>query len=521
MANSDKNIVITPNNGSSTDDPKIVFTGANTAGAYPITLKAYPTSNGSLSFEGSAGQLFSITNSLTGTIYSVNDVSGIPSIEVLDTGAVKLAQYNGNVILGSGTDAGYKFQITAPSNGSKLFKATYPGGVPLYGYADGSGSGITNTDPYSSGALVYMVGNDTRIYSGSTVGLTVTSSYAYGNSSLRAPIFYDTDNTNYYVDPYSTSRMNIVTPSLMYRASHNSGYLVGGYNNVGGSEGQTSPIYGIGTSYLPNNTDLGNMYGIGFTSSASFLPSGNSGWGLYVAANGSARVFLDASAGRVISTGDHRATQFYDYDNTGYYVDPASTSNMNYVQGVSYSTNAQGNPNISDTFYCGNWFRSAGQSGWYNQTYSAGIYATSTQYIQTYNSSSLQVNNNLYATGNITAYYSDKRLKNIIGNIPDALKKVLSLNGVYYTNNDKAKEFGYTSNDTQVGVIAQEVMNVLPEIIQPAPFDVGQNEDGTTYSKSGENYNTVQYEKLIPLLIEAIKEQQKQIEELKALIQPI
>jgi hypothetical protein len=113
MATSDKNIVITPNTGQ-TADPKIVFSGADaTLGPQNITLQIYPTSNGTLSFEGSAGQLFSITNSLSGTIFSVNDVSGIPSIEVLDTGLIKLAQYSGNVLLGSGTDDGTnKLQVT-------------------------------------------------------------------------------------------------------------------------------------------------------------------------------------------------------------------------------------------------------------------------------------------------------------------------------------------------------------------------------------------------------------------------
>jgi hypothetical protein len=52
---------------------------------------------------GAAGQLFSVSDSFTGTIFSVNDVSGIPSIEVLDTGLVKFAQYNGAVTIGTGT----------------------------------------------------------------------------------------------------------------------------------------------------------------------------------------------------------------------------------------------------------------------------------------------------------------------------------------------------------------------------------------------------------------------------------
>ena len=119
MALSDRNIVITPNIGAS-EDPKIVFSGANSSvGAQNITLKAYPTSNGTLSFEGSAGQLFSVTNSLTGTLFSVNDVSGIPSIEVVDSGLIKLAQFAGNVVIGSGSDDGVtKLQLTGSAKAS-------------------------------------------------------------------------------------------------------------------------------------------------------------------------------------------------------------------------------------------------------------------------------------------------------------------------------------------------------------------------------------------------------------------
>ena len=112
MPNSDKNIVITPSVGSSVDNPKITFVGANTTvGPQTITLSVYPSSNGTISFEGSAGQLFSITNDLSGSLFSVNDISGIPSIEVLDTGEVKLAQYDGNVLIGTGVDNGSKLQL--------------------------------------------------------------------------------------------------------------------------------------------------------------------------------------------------------------------------------------------------------------------------------------------------------------------------------------------------------------------------------------------------------------------------
>lgn len=104
------------------------------------------------------------------------------------------------------------------------------------------------------------------------------------------------------------------------------------------------------------------------------------------------------------------------------------------------------------------------------------------------------------ATNNITAYYSDDRLKTKLGNIPDALDKVLSLNGFYFEPNEIAQAFGYEKKK-QVGVSAQQVNSILPEIIAPAPID--------------EKYMTVYYDKLIPLLIEAIKEQQAHINNLQ------
>lgn len=97
MPLADRNILISPNRGTSTE-PNIRFTGADTSTSATITLRVLNSGTvGTLSFEGSAGQLFSMSDTFTGTIFSVNDVSGIPSIEVLDTGLIRLAQYNGYV----------------------------------------------------------------------------------------------------------------------------------------------------------------------------------------------------------------------------------------------------------------------------------------------------------------------------------------------------------------------------------------------------------------------------------------
>jgi len=116
--------------------------------------------------------------------------------------------------------------------------------------------------------------------------------------------------------------------------------------------------------------------------------------------------------------------------------------------------------------------------------------------------------------GDVTAYSSDKRLKENVQNIPNALDKVLSLNGVTFDWKQEAFDAGFNPKikEGDAGVLAQEVQAVLPQAVKPAPFDIDENGG----SKSGKDYLTVQYEKLAPLFIEAIKEQQKQIELLKA-----
>jgi hypothetical protein len=106
------------------------------------------------------------------------------------------------------------------------------------------------------------------------------------------------------------------------------------------------------------------------------------------------------------------------------------------------------------------------------------------------------------ATNAITSFYSDDRLKTRTGNIQNALEKVLSLDGFHYHANETAVALGYDASEQHVGLSAQQVQAILPEVIAPAPIDP--------------QYMTMHYERLVPLLVEAIKEQQKQIEELKA-----
>lgn len=118
------------------------------------------------------------------------------------------------------------------------------------------------------------------------------------------------------------------------------------------------------------------------------------------------------------------------------------------------------------------------------------------------------------ATGDIITSYSDERLKEDISQITDALELLEQIQGVRFKTNALAESFGYKNKDTQLGLLAQQVKNVLPEAVKPAPFDtINLNE--TLVSRSGENYLTVQYEKLVPVLVEAIKQLNKKIEALE------
>jgi len=206
----------------------------------------------------------------------------------------------------------------------------------------------------------------------------------------------------------------------LQRLNHHSGHLEGSYNNVGANDARTNPIYTIGSSYNPASTTLSNMYGIGYThTNASFITiAGSSGWGLYVAAEGYARVYL------------------------------------------------------------------SGQSG-------SGHF-----------------------TGNITAYASDRRLKTNIQTIDSALEKVTRIRGVEFDwVDDITSEYDFHPQQMhETGVIAQEIQAVIPDAVVEAPMN------GNYTAKCGTDHKflTVDKEKIVPLLIEAIKELKSEVDALKS-----
>ncbi len=112
----------------------------------------------------------------------------------------------------------------------------------------------------------------------------------------------------------------------------------------------------------------------------------------------------------------------------------------------------------------------------------------------------------LNVTGDVVAYYSDMRLKTKLEDLTGAVSKIKMLNSFYYEPNEKALELGY-KKERRIGLSAQEVQEVLPEAVSKASISHDP--------KVEEDYLSVDYAKLVPLLVEGIKELKAEIEELK------
>jgi hypothetical protein len=404
------------------------------------------------------------------------DPNGTSNLSYIQTGSVWINNgtqnnnYNENIRL-----------FNAPNGVSVIaFSASGTGGTPttsILGYSDRQE--IRFNDSWQ-----------TRIYNG----------YAEASGSYRAPIFYDSNDTGYYTDPTSVSNVNALNATRIGvnpSGASNNGFGISLY--AGYSSGE--PAYGI---MFQGRGTFGGHYGMDGSDWATYFTMNNDstrGW-IWRRA-GTANVASLRADGLFMCDASVRTPIFYDSNNTGYYIDPNGSSQLSAV-------------------YANDWFRPQGQCGIYFQDYGGGWHMTDTTWIRAYNTKAVYVSNEIAATGNITAYYSDERLKTKVGEIDGALDRVKRLSGFLYVENDLARSLGYNSNERQVGVSAQQVKAVMPEAVTLAPVDIHTDpETGEISSKSGENYLTVRYERLVPLLIEAMKEQQTQIEAMLAEIKSL
>lgn len=328
---------------------------------------------------------------------------------------------------------------------------------------------------YYSGVMdlggAYSIGIESDSYSWISGNLnTFSSTNVTATSAAYAPIYYDNNNTGYYMDPNGTSAVNAISAA---------GYI-------------------YSSSYLES---AGAIYG------TIFYDNNNRS---YYCDPHSTSFFAGLQANSNI-----QSPIFYDYNNTGYYLDPASSSNLLnvYVSNLTASSIVYSSATggfASSTYAVGQrnpiW-RFANADG-YGLSYFQGTAGDASQdtigfHFGTATAAGSQFKMRgdgvFFASNDIIAFSSsDKQLKDNIQPIKNALEKLKQIGGYTFDWNDK--QGVHSGHD--VGVIAQEIESVLPEVVTTR--DTG--------------FKAVKYEKIVPLLIEAIKEQQTQIEELKQLV---
>lgn len=357
--------------------------------------------------------------------------------------------------------------------------------------------GSFDIHPNGSGSLA------ARFYSGST----------------RSSMFYDVDDTTYYVDPNSYSFVSSLRANG-YLASNGNIYTDSnyGYGLVGTyAASRYQGVYAMSDSYklAADGSTTGNLYGIAWSHpNAGGVAANLNTHGMLIMENGG---FLAAVSGSIRARDNMHAPIYYDRDDTGYYCDPASSSRFNQTRASYYNVYAGVGNGIrfweSDAYKI-----SMGDSSLYiygpvtgysiktnmdNGSTGRGFtwgregYAPIAAIESTYGN--MQIAGSFTAGGNVTAY-SDISLKDNIENITDAVSKIMKVRGVTFTRNDlddKTKRYA--------GVIAQEVEAVLPEVVE-------EDINGIKH---------VAYGNMIGLLLEAIKEQQSEIDELKALVKQL
>ena len=305
-----------------------------------------------------------------------------------------------------------------PSGFYQKYKGNGPTGT-WFNYINVRHSNATNGHGYQAGMSYYDNKFWFRSYQGSLAPTFQSWEHALGsggshqtksgilqsNASLRAPIFYDSNDTNYYVNPASTSRLKTLNvtgnvsagggSSPNWNAAYNwgnhadGGYLatsgkaadanlLDGINSssflrsdagdsfsgtlVGSAQRMMEPndygkgvygkysstkfqhVWGMGSSWHLNvsGSSLGNFYGIAYTHSnvGSGSQSGFSHQTLFVS-NGSVKTWIGTgvrTVGDLISDASVKAPIFYDSSNTGYYLNPASTSKLSVLTVVGAVT---------------------------------------------------------------------------------------------------------------------------------------------------------------------------------------
>ena len=489
----------------------ITNTGAVGIGTASPYSKLSVTASNSGNTVGQATQLFTTTataiNDRLNINFSQNGVdararAGLGSVAELANGyAAALAFYTRNAVDGSALDVtDERMRITSAGNvgigtTAPVSRLDVNGVISLSGINFAQYSGNYNRIHEPSGNVAIYVGNnnDQANYSDNTTHYFRArgggSQFVYINSNgiYNNGWFRPTGNTGLYFENTGAGFWSPLAAGATYGNITTYGTGRNGWSGYGATTRYT---------FMSNGTTVG-------------LHDVNLGW--IIRWPGDTATFFDL--GYTQAAGSFRAPIFYDSDDTNAYYDGGGAFIMRGGSPTIYFRDTDHN---SAMLHCNSSLlyvlRGANDTtGW---TQVSGQWP----FIFNLTNNDATCGGSFSAIGNVTAYSSDRRLKTNIQNIPNALDKVLSLNGVTFDWIDRVKELGFTP-DTMIndaGVIAQEVQEVLPQAVKPAPFDYQWDKEKNNYaSRSGEDFITVQYEKLVPLLIEAIKELKAEIDVLK------
>jgi hypothetical protein len=331
------------------------------------------------------------------------------------------------------------------------------------------------------------------------------------HADFRAPIFYDSNNTAYYTDPASTSR--IVSAIIGGHGGNAYDTASSGRLYFGTSADNAYSIYTHVENYGGNYTKLTLDWHTGIKIGAYYAYGGIRFYNNSIASSGTEVFSIAKGDNHVRVTNNLYAPILYDSNDTGYYVDPNSSSKFNRLlcgpyaastsSGDAVPLSVMNNGGTGDGNVAAMSFHCQGTYGLHmhlrhDSYFGIGGWSASTWrwYVQT-------STGDMTAAGNVTAY-SDIRLKENIDPLENSLSKIMKLNGVSFNWKNLPDIVGHPGK-RDYGIIAQEVEKVFPEVIHESAHE----------SSDGDKYKTVAYDKLVPVLIEAIKELKAEIEELK------
>lgn len=527
------------------------LSGSNTGDQVLPTLSslgAYAASNPSGYISGITSA--NVTSALGFTPYNATNpsgyITGITSSNV--TNALGYTPYNSSnpngYITSSGSISGNAATASNPASGGSFITSSNIGSQSV-SYASSAGSASSATTATTASAVPYsgISSRPSWLNDGSMVGSHSNANEwrnsgfyenGGGGSNWPSATWYNSINVrhsnqeNYHGFQLA---MSFYDNNLWFRSYQGAGTFqswalalssanYSGYSNFSGNSVYGGIYYdGNDTGYYCNPNDLSRFNSI--QPNTIRLPA-NTGYYLFGSSGDPSCRTGVINADQLISYGDSRGTTFYDQNDTGYYCDPNGTSRF-----AALNLNT-GNWLYSSEGHARILFDSSGS------THLRGIWGDSwwLRFGWQNNDSSIifEGSGNIYAQGNITAYWSDRRLKTNIKKIDNWRTIIDGINGYFYEWNENGKRVlvGDDPKDqgTMVGFIAQEVNAVLPQAaaVQELQFKNGKHEprdDIADIVDLDDPFLTVKEEKLMPVLTEAIKWLLAEVDQLKLQIKEL